>query len=46
MPGKKQRPNHRRPRFALDPNLVRISEEEIRADLLYRGEPTRRAARR
>jgi hypothetical protein len=24
--------------FKLDPSLVRISEEEIRADLLYRGE--------
>jgi hypothetical protein len=24
--------------FKLDPKLVRISEEEIRADLLYRGE--------
>jgi hypothetical protein len=27
--------------FKLDPNLIRISEEEIRADLLYRGERPR-----
>lgn len=31
--------------FKLDPNLIRISEEEIRADLLYRGEGPRPAER-
>ena len=45
MLAKKQRPD-RRSRFQLDPRLVRISEEEIRADLLYRGGGARRWAPR
>ena len=45
MLAKKQRPD-RRSRFQLDPRLVRISEEEIRADLLYRGGGARRRAPR
>jgi hypothetical protein len=42
----KKRRADRRSRFELDPRLVRISDEEIRADLLYRGGGTRRTARR
>jgi hypothetical protein len=45
MLARKQRPN-RQPRFELDPKLVRISDEEIRADLLYRGGDRRKARRR
>jgi hypothetical protein len=41
---KKQRLN-RRPRFNFDPKTVRITAEEIRADLLYPA-PPRRAGRR
>ena len=41
---KKRRPS-RRPRFDFDPKAVRITAEEIRADLLYPA-PARRADRR
>ena len=41
---KKQR-FRRRPRFKLDPKAVRITDEEIRADLLYPA-PAPQAGRR
>jgi hypothetical protein len=41
---KKQRPT-RSQRFALDPKLIRITPEEIRADLQYPVGAPRRAGR-
>ena len=45
MAERKQRQRHSQGLFKLDPKLVRISEQEIRADLLYRGERRRRPGR-
>jgi hypothetical protein len=42
---KKQRDNSL-PRVRLDPKLIQITAEEIRADLLYPAAPRRRERRR
>ena len=42
---KKQRDNSK-PRIRLDPRLIQITAEEIRADLIYPAGPRRRSRRR
>lgn len=46
MADRKHRQSTGQAMFKLDPTLIRISEEEIRADLLYRGGEAKRPAAR